>query len=43
MSLYSAVLGKTVPKTLIAYMNILKDRIGSDSVIRVQFVLLYLK
>ena len=42
MSLYSAVLGKTVPKTLIAYMNILKDRIGSDSV-RVQFVLLYLK
>ena len=42
MSLYSAVLGKTVPKTLIAYMNILKDRIGSDSV-RVHFVLLYLK
>ena len=31
MSLYSAVLGKIVPKTLIAYMNILKGRIGSDS------------
>ena len=31
MSLYSVVLGKIVPKTLIAYMNILKGRIGSDS------------